>query len=361
MKNTFLKLFSLLIIAATTSCSTDDVNNEPIIIPPPLGTYENGIFILNEGGFGSSNSSVSFLDEAGIVSNSIYNQVTGANLGDVAQSMGFNGDNAYIIVNNSGTVEVVNRNTFERVATVTTSISNPRFIVFNGDKGYISNWGDPTNPADDYIAVLNLETNLIEATIPVAEGPEKLLVISGKLYVAQKGGFNYGNTVSVINLNSQTVTNEIEVADVPDAIVLEGGKLYVMCSGKAAFTGDETLAKIFRINPLDNTVETSLTFPEFTHPSYLEADNGSLFYLLESDVYSLSPANFQLSNNPLFSPTSDGLQVLYGFGINNGQFYIADAKDFSSNGEVFVYNSSGIISTRFNVGINPNSFYFDNE
>ncbi len=361
MKKTFLKLLSLLLlIAASTSCSTD-TNNEPIIITPPLGTYENGIFILNEGGFGSSNSSVSFVDANGQVSNSIYNQVTGMNLGDVAQSIGFNGDNAYIVVNNSSTVEVVNRYTFEHIATVTTSILNPRFIVFNGTKGYISNWGDPTNPADDYIAVLNLETNLVDGIIPVAEGPEKLLVNSGKLYVAQKGGYNYGNTISVIDLTSQTLSTEITVADVPDSMVIENGKLFLICSGKPAFTGDETVAKIFKINATTNAVETAISFPEATHPSYLEADNGSLYYLLESDIYRLNPVTFQLENNALFSPTADGVQVLYGFNAHDGKFYIADAKDFVSNGEALVYDTNGAIAQRFTVGVNPNSFYFEND
>lgn len=361
MKKTFLNVVSLLfIIAALTSCSADD-NNEPIIITSPLGNYENGIFILNEGGFGSSNSSVSFVDASGQVSNSIYNQVTGMNLGDVAQSIGLNGDNAYIVVNNSSTVEVVNRYTFTHVATVTTSILNPRFIVFNGNKGYISNWGDPTNPADDYVAVLNLETNLVDGTIPVAEGPEKLLVNNGKLYVAQKGGYNYGNTVSVIDLNSQTLSTEIPVADVPDSMVIENGKLFVICSGKPSFTGDETVAKVFKINAATNTIETSLSFPEASHPSYLQADNGSLYYLLESDVYRLNPVTFQLENTALFSPTADGVQVLYGFSAHNSKFYVADAKDFVSNGEALVYDTNGAITQRFTVGVNPNSFYFENE
>lgn len=361
MNKPFYKLCSLLFLISlfAVSCTSDDPDT-PEQETPPMGDYANGIFILNEGGFGYSNASISFLDNEGQNYNSIYSGVNNMGLGDVAQSMGFNGNNAYIVVNNSSTVEVVNRNTFEHIATVTNMIVNPRYITFEGNKGYISNWGDPNDVTDDYVAVLNLETNLVESKIPMVEGPEKLLVNNGKIYVAHKGGHGYGNTISVIDAASQSVAASIPVADVPDGMVISNGSLYVICSGKAPFTQDETVAQLFKINLANNTVEKSLTFPEGKHPGFLDLENGSLYYVMETAVYSINLSNFQLSQNPSFSPSTDGVQILHGFEVNDGKIYIADAKDYVSNGEVFIYNIHGDFQQKFSAQIVPSSFYFNN-
>src|SRR5690606_7777961 len=190
MDTAFYKLFcfTMLLCFFAISCASDDDGNSEET--PPVGDYRSGTFILNEGGFGSSNASVSFLNENGQIHNGIFSLVNNRNLGDVAQSMGFNGDNAYIVVNNSATVEVVDRYTFQHIATVSEMIVNPRYIVFENNKGYISDLGDPTNSNDDFIAILNLETNLVEAKIAVVEGPEQMVAHNGKIYVAHKGGYS---------------------------------------------------------------------------------------------------------------------------------------------------------------------------
>ncbi|WP_225035612.1 YncE family protein [Winogradskyella sp. SM1960] len=361
MKKHVYKLTGLLMIVliTITSCTSDD-RDDPISVQPPSGDYTDGIFILNEGGFGYSNASVSFLDNTNDVFNSIYSEVNGMSLGDTAQSMGFYGDNAYLVVNNSATVEVVNRYTFEYIATVSDMIVNPRYIEFSDNKGYITNWGDPNDVNDDYVAVLNLDTNLIEATIPVAEGPEKILLENGKLYVTHKGGYGYGNTISIIDAASQSVLNTITVADVPDGIVIDNGFLYVMCSGKASWTGDETLAKLFKINLSDSNDITTLNFSAEQHPNYLEFEDGILYYILDNEVYTIDSTNFQLSENPSFSPVEDGVQILYGFEVHEGTIYIADAKDYTSNGEAFIYTLDGDLQHQFSVQIIPNAFYFNN-
>lgn len=282
-------------------------------------------------------------------------------LGDVAQSMGFNKDNAYLVMNNSSTVEVVNRYTFESMATVSTMIMTPRFIAFEGNKGYVTNWGDPNDITDDYVAVLNLDTNLIESKIPVAEGPDKIVVNNGKLYVAHRGGYHWGNTLSVIDIATQKVTGSISVGDVPDDMLVDSGKLYVICSGKGDYTGDETQGKLLRINIADSNVEKTLTFPEKKHPRFLSIANNMLYYTLGTDVFTINTSNFELPENSLFSTSTNGLKLLYGFKVNKNNIYIADAKDYVSNGNVFIYSLTGDLQKTFSVQIIPNSFYFNNQ
>ncbi len=109
---------------------------------PVMGqTFDNGIIILNEGGAGSNNASVSYL-QAGTtsISNNIYanaNMGLGP-LGDTGQSMSFAADNAYVVLNISNTVKVVNRHTFEYVTTISEGLVNPRYMGTIANRGYIT-------------------------------------------------------------------------------------------------------------------------------------------------------------------------------------------------------------------------------
>lgn len=352
-------LLLMLLSLVTFSCTSDD-RDIPEEETPVSGDYSQGLFILNEGGFGASNASVSFLDDNGEVFNSIFSSVNDRTLGDTAQSMGFNGDNGYVVVNNSATIEVVNRDTFESITTVTDQIVNPRYITFSGNFGFITNWGDPNDTTDDYVAVLNLATNSIESKIMVAEGPETMVMHNGNLYVAHKGGYGYGNTITVIDVASQQVTTSITVADVPTGMVVANDGLYVLCAGKAPFTQDETIAQLFKIDANTNTVENSITFPEGVHPGFLELDNNTLYYTIDGAVYTISLSEFQILNTPVLEPATDGLEILYGFKVADGRIYIADAKDYASNGSVFIYQTNGTLLQQFTVSLIPNSFYINN-
>jgi hypothetical protein len=117
------------------SCSNDDDTTEA-----PSGAYDNGVLVLNQGNFNAGNASVSFISDALTVENNIFQTNSGRVLGDVGQDIGLEGNNAYIVVNNSGKIEVANRYTFAPVATIS-GLVNPRYIAFENGKGYVTCWG----------------------------------------------------------------------------------------------------------------------------------------------------------------------------------------------------------------------------
>lgn len=341
------------------NCTSDD-RDIIIDIPPTSGDYANGIFVLNEGGYTYSNASVSFIDESGQVYHNVFYGVNGRGLGDVAQSMAFYGDKAYIVVNNSNTIEVVNRYTFEFITTIETDILTPRYMTFEGTKGYITNWGDPADTTDDYVAVLDTETNVVINTIPVAEGPDAIVNNNGTLYVAHYGGWGYGNTISVLDASTEIITASIEVADMPGNMVIHNSDLYVLCAGKGDYTGDETLGGLYKINMATNQVTNQIMFANGVHPGYLEINNNALLYTINRDVYKVDLNDFTQPVTPFFTTSTQNLNAMYGFNIINGNIYIADAKDYTSNGEVFVYNLHGEYLENYNVKLIPNGFYNNN-
>lgn len=357
MKNLKLTIYAILTLGAFTSCTNDDLPTTEV----PLGAYENGILIVNEGNFGQDNSSISYL--SGDFATFQVNAFTAVNpsltLGNTAQSISFNGDKAYVVVNVSNKIEVLNRYTLKHIATISTGLTNPRFVAFANGKGYVTNWGDAVATSDDYVAVLNLTTNAITTTIPVVEGPERIVQHNGKLYVAHKGGYGQGNKITVINSSSDTVESTITVGDVPGSLEISNGFLYVLCEGKPSWTGSETIGKLHKIN-LSNMVQiTTLDFTLGNHPQNLDIDGGNIYYSNTNKVYKISEANFSLPTVALFNTTEDNVSSFYGFAVKGSKIFIADPNDYSSAGEIFIYNESGTVLNTKTVGVAPNGFYFN--
>ncbi|MEN1784494.1 MAG: DUF5074 domain-containing protein [Bacteroidota bacterium] len=319
--------------------------------------FENGILVLHEGNFFGGNASVSFVSEdLGTIENGIFTTVNDRALGDTAQSMAFNGDLAYIVVNNSQTVEVVNRYTLETVATVDSGLLNPRYMAFANGKGYVTNWGDGGDRGDDYIAVIDLETYTVASTISVPEGPEWILANGNTLYVAHQGGFNQNNIVSVIDAMSDTTADPIVVGDSPNSMQLVNNELWVLSGGKPAFTQAETAGQLDRIDITTNTVTATLPFPEITdHPNYLSIDGNQLYYALKGAVFQIATTATEIPSTALISDIS-----FYDMTVNDGRLYGVDAKDFVSNGSLEVYDiASSSLLESLEISIIPGAVYFN--
>ena len=353
-----------------TGCSSDDggptlpdtgTDNDTLTNTEPPA-YENGILVLNEGNFGAGNASVSFIpDDLSEVQNDIFGAVNEVDAwGDTAQSMAFNDSLAYIVINGSQKIEVVDRYTFESVATIggadEADFLNPRYMAIANGKGYVTNWGDGTDAEDDFVAVVNLENNTVESKIPVPEGPERLLVSGNTLYIALTGGFNFNNAVLVIDATSNTVTGSITVADAPNSMQLGAdGNLWVLSGGKPAYTNEETAGQLDKIDTSNNEVTATFAFGATEHPGYLSYENGSFYYTLADSVLKMDEAATELP----FEAEIAGVNF-YDMTVNQGKLYGTDAKDFASNGSLEIYDLSNnsVIDSKA-TGINPGAVYFN--
>lgn len=350
----FRKITVLLLLVATifTSCSTDDDVNTT-----PRGDYENGILISHEGNFGQGNASISFVSyDLATIENNVFNTINNSLLGDTAQSIAFNNDLAYIVLNASNKIEIVNRYTFESVATINSGLNNPRYIAFSNGKGYVTNWGDGGDATDDYVAIIDLVSYTLETnTIAVEEGPEKIISKDNTIYVAHEGGFNQNDKVSVVDTASDAVISTITVGDVPNSLQLDAsGNLWVLCSGKASWTGSETAGKLFKINTDDNS-STSIDFATTEHPNFLSIENDNLYYYLDNSVYKMSSSSTTLPVGAEFSELS-----FYNMTVSSGVLYGVDAGDFTSNGTLKSYSlDTNIHSNTATVSIIPRGIYFN--
>lgn len=335
-----------------SSCENDD--NSPVL---PSGDYADGILISNEGPFSNGTGTVSFIStDLETVENAIYNKVNTEDLGNIVQSIGFTDSKAYVVANNSNTIAVVDRFTFEKEAVISTGLNNPRYFISVNGKGYVTNWGDTADETDDYVAIINLTTNSIEGNIPVEFGPEEITNRANTIYVAHQGGFGQNNKISVIDSGTDEVSTIISVGDVPKAIQLDASNnLWVLSAGKPSYTGEETAGSLSRINTTTNEVEATLDFTTTEHPNHLGYDGTNLFYTLDGAAYSIATSATELPTEKHF----DGIGT-YAMTVRDGRLYTTDAKDFASNGSISIYdlNTKAEIKT-IEVGIIPGGIYFN--
>ena len=314
--------------------------------------YVNGVLMLNEGASGTDSATISFLPNGGTFKNDIYGTANSdESLGDTGQSLSFYGDKAYVILNLSNRLRVVDSKTFQLEATLESGLVNPRYMAFANGKGYITCWGGTS-----YVAVLNLETNTIESTIPVASGVERILEINGKLYAAHKGGFGYGTTISVIDPLTDTVETTIEVGDVPNTMVVDGDFLYVMCEGSPSWSGAETFGKLVKVNLASNTVVSTLDFPTL-HPSNLKLANGFFYYSVFGDVYKMETTTTTLPTTPLFSLASPQLYGIYGMDIIDETLFVTEVTGFTVPSTANRYTLDGDFINSFTAGMATNGYY----
>jgi hypothetical protein len=292
MKKLLLLSLSTLFFIA---CSSDD-NSQPVYEP---AAYENGILITNEGPFAGGSGTITYIsDDYSTVAQNIYKTVNGTSLGNIVQSMGFHNENAYVVVNNSNKIMIANRYSFESVDSITVGVDNPRyFTTDDGAKGYVSNWGDPNDNTDDFIAVLDLRNNTVSNTIPVAFGPERMVSRNNKIYVAHQGGYGQNNLISIVSGNGLEGT--ITVGDVPNAMVVSGNSLFVLCSGNPNYTGNESAGSLVQIDLSTEQVVNTYNFSTTEHPTNLTMDGTNLYYTMDGKVFKLNSTSIVLPGSDI--------------------------------------------------------------
>lgn len=333
------------------SCSPSEEDT-----PPHEETYEGGLFVLNEGVWQSGNASISFLGSSRQeMAHQIFQTENEAELlGDVGQNMEIYGDHIYIVVNGSNKVEVVDRFSFEQVATWNSQLQNPRDINFSEGKAFVSNWGDGSVPDDDFVAVYNTSDFSYLDKISVGEGPEEVVAGNGYIVTSHIGGFGTNTIISIVDPVNLNVVKTLEVGDRPNTMVFVGEQLYVLAEGKLSWTGEESAGQLTEVDMSTLEVDRQLVFPSVSdHPTNLSESEGRIFYTLGKDLYGFQTSESSLPQEPLF--TMGEVDVLYGLTIQDSEVFATSANvDFSSNGKLLIYDFAGQLLHQFETGINPN-------
>lgn len=349
-------LLSLFTILAAQSCSDD---------PEPVKPGAEGFFVVNEGGFGNGNTSISFYDRGtDQMINDVFTAKNGRPLGDQAQSMTVFEGKGYIVVQGSGKIEVIDADDYSSIATIDDGLPSPRyFIGISATKGYVSDWG--ADGLTGTVKVVDLTSYAVTKTIATGKGANRMLKTGNLVYVTNSGGFGKDNTVTVVNTGSDEITATIPVGDNPNSIQRDhAGNIWVASGGATAYNPDwsvdeanSTKGSISRITP-DNTEGVRLTVDQltFSGPGSLSIspDGKTIYYTYNEAVYSMSTSASTLPTTPFKS------KGYYGLAVDpfNGNIIGCEAPNFSSAGSIDVMDASGNTVQSYAVGIAPNGCAF---
>jgi YVTN family beta-propeller protein len=331
---------------------------------PQVPAGSAGYFVVNEGGFGNSNTSISFYDRAAnTMTNDVFAKKNGRALGDQTESITVFEGKAYVVVQHSAKIEVINADDYSSLNTISDNIESPRYLLpISSTKAYVSDWGDGFSGS---VKVIDLGNMTVTKSITTGKGPNEMVLKDGKVYVANSGGFDNDNTISVIDISSDAVTSTINVGDNPNSLRFDkDGNLWVLGAGKFAYNEDysvdvanSTKSTISKV--VNGTETTRLSIDDIAYPgaAHLNINKGGdkLFYIFDGAVYSLA-------NNASTAPATSliGDKYYYGLAVDpiTDEIIACEAPDFSSPGAVYTYSPAGALVRSFQVGIAPNGVGF---
>lgn len=345
MKNLQL-ILAIISIVVVTGCEGGGPETD---VSGPKYLKGNGVFVINEGNFTWGNGSLSFYStDSAKIYNNVFSEVNSRPLGDVPNSMTLYGDNAYIVVNNSGKIEVVSTNTLLSSGTIS-NLNSPREIKFiNSRKAYISSM------YSDSVTIMDPETNSISGYINMRRSSESIEIYGNKAFISN---WLSGNELMVINTQTNTVIDSIMVGIEPESIAIDkNGKLWVLCTGGYL---NKEFPELIRINTTTFQIEKRFVFPErYSFPSNLKI-NGTkdIIMWLDNGVKKMSITDNELPSTVFIQQKRN---YFYKMGIDpvTNEVFVTDAGDYVQNGKLFRYNGGGIVIDSVSTDIIPASLCF---
>lgn len=336
-----LQLLFAFALLFNISCSNDDE------VITPTTSYENGIFITNEGNFGTPNADVTFVTgNLSLKQDNIYSANNGSNLGDVLQTIAFNGGKAYLVLNNSNKVKVVDRYTFKSAGEITEQINQPRYMAVANDNLYVTN---DKYGGDKYVSIYKASDLSFVKKITFTDAAERVVQAGGNIFV-QHASYGFGNKISYIT----TSNNEVQ-----SVITLPNGNINKTISNNNnvyAIAAGTTDSYIYQISSAGAIVKTT-TLTGIANATNLEIDGNKFYFTSGNKVYAMDMTATTVPATPLFTVTDNSYSTLYGFNVINGRIFTSDANGFTQDSKITVYNTSGSVISTFTAGKGANGFY----
>lgn len=310
-----------------------------------------GFFIVNEGNYNWGNGSLSYYSyDSAAIYNNIYEQKNGVPLGDVAQSIALIDNKVFIIVNNSGKIEVANKVSLDHIATIDGLISPRDMCRIDNSKAYVSSL------YSDSICIIDTDDFTILNYLDIEMSSESMIKLENMMFIAN---WSFGNTITVVDLTEGTVLKRLVVADEPQSMVLDkSNNLWVLCSGGYMNSSSPELIMIDTRNLL---IDRRIAFDTGSYPTEL-CINGSgdkLFYL-NNDVYSTDVDDIDLPHSILID-RSDRNFYSMDFDLTKSQLIITDALDYQQNGFLYIFEEDGTELNKVKAGIIPGSIAYEVE
>lgn len=352
MNFSFIRFLPVLAVWIFISSCREDIHL------PDNGLKPEGVYILNEGSYGSATGDISFFDPDSMkIINNLFLNANGSPAGDILQDMLIHDTLGIIVVNNSNKIRIVNINTFKLIKDI--SVTMPRRIVrASSTKAYISCW-------NGFLQILDLQQMAVTGSVAMPEQyPEGMLALGNRVYVALSSGFDWGvvegahRGVAVVDVITDSVTCSIPAGYNPLELAYDENRnrIYAACGG-SEFTAPKAHGGIYIINASSHLlIDSIISKPGDAGPDTLYVSN---IWITGNHCYFI---------NHFAGPvTIFNMQSRYITGNISGNFYnvavdpyhdLILATTMSADGKLKVFNLALEPRGEFNAGEFPSTIVF---
>ena len=332
-----------------------------------------GMYVLNEGNMGSNKCTLDFLDLSGETAHYLRNIYAERNpnevkeLGDVGNDAQIYGSKLWLVINCSNKVEVLGAKDAVKQGKI--DVPNCRSVAFHKGYAYVSSYVGPVNVSQDAPLgqVYKIDTLTLRTVAQVTVGyqPEELAVIGDKLYVANSGGYmvpDYDHTVSVIDLNTFTEERKIDVApNLHRCRADRYGQLWV--SSRGDYYGEpshlcwlqkDASGQMQRMGRIDVVVSDMCIVGDSLYYMGMQFNYETMKN--ERMLGIINVATHEVVNRQLTTAKeADAIIQPYGIIVNPNErdFYLMDAKNYVSSGELLHFKKDGTFDYKVRTGDIP--------
>lgn len=350
-------LFYLFFVTFFVAC--DDLNDKTVSIAFPENTNEIGrLFVLSEGLYNQNNSTLCCIDFTNrTIETNFFEKINKRGLGDTANDMKRYGNQLWIVVNGSSQIEIINLATGKSLKQILL-IDNgknrlPRYVTYWEGKAYVCCF-------DGTVAQIDTTSLEVEDYLTCGRNPDGIGAVNGKLYISNSGGLDfptYDSTVSVIDLATKQEIKKINVGINPYKLEVDNeGDVYVVSRGNnldikpkwyRIDSKSDEVVQIFNDLPVVNFVIHNDTaylynFDFVTNDYWIKSFNCKTEQIIRD--------HFITDDTVIERPYS-----IYAHPVN-GNIYITDAKNYTSNGDLFCFDKNGKLRYDIKgIGLNPNA------
>jgi len=365
----FGKVVLAIALVAAAGCRKEDTlrflpgeNGEPsdyevVDAAVNASAKPSGIYLVNQGNQGSNKARLDFLNfHNGFYIRDVfteYNPEVVKGLGDTGNDVQVYKGKVFVVVNGSHKVEIMDAYSMKRLAQV--DVPNCRFIAFDGNCAYVTSYVAKDKEAlktqKGALYRIDLDTYKVTGQVTVGYQPEQLVIMDGKAYVANSGGYVAGNdnTVSVVDLKSMKVEYNIEVAVNLELMLVDAeGTIWVSSRGnyvdvsstlnylvkkgdKYELGGSVNVPVSSMAMAGDKIYVIGLTYiPPTWKPT-------TTYNIVNVKTRELESGSF------ITDGTESDIATAFTVTVNpgNGDIYVTDAKDYVSSGTLHCYTGSG--------------------
>ena len=337
-----------------------------------------GMYLLNEGNMGSNKSTLDYLDLSGSDSTVHYyrniyskqNPSAVMSLGDVGNDCQIYGSKLWMVINCSNKVEVARASDAVKIGKV--DIPNCRYVTFKDQYAYVSSYvgavySGSSSPLGCVYKVDTLSLQVVDSCT-VGYQPEEMAIIGNLLYVANSGGYQgmtgqgYESTVSVVDITTMHEVDKIVVA--PNLHHVKADKynqLWVTARGN--YMSEKS--SIWWLKPDVNG--KMIVGGQLKQPVSDLCIVGDSLYFYGSQWSEVTMTNtvtygiidirtHEIVSNKLSDANEiSNIQMPYGIIVNpiHRDFYLMDAKNYVSSGELLHFLPDGTFDWKVNTGDIP--------